>query len=283
MKTATAQVGRVSKSISVITDSPGAENLRLRFTADVRMPIVAKPVFRFTLNTIEGQPATQRLLLSRTDGQPLTIRMTAVSAPGLSVAAQSVDEVAAHDDSGGDHKQTPWGAAEPAKLLEPAAGDAWVELLADASLEAGRYSGEVKLATDDPEAPEIAIPYTIRVRPLIEARPDVVRMWTALREGDPGRSTIVSLSHSGNRKFSVTSVEVSHPKIFNAVAYNPEPSSQHSIRAGVVEGIGADALQGGVEGWIRVATDDPEMPELKITVLIAPNRELSRRPVRGGG
>jgi hypothetical protein len=283
MKTAATQSGRVSKSVTVTTDAPGAENLRLRFTADVRMPIVARPVFRFTLNTIEGNRAAQRLLLSRSDGEPLTIRNTATPAPGLTLTAHSVGEGPDRDEPAPDQKQTPWGAGGPQKDVVASTGDVWVEMVADPSLAAGRYSGEVKLATNDPEAPEVAVPYTVRVRPLIEARPDVVRMWTALRADDPGRSAIVTLSHHGDRKFRISSVEVSNPKIFTATAYNSEPSTQHSIRVRVVEGVGADALGGGVQGWIRVTTDDPEIPQIQIPVLVAPNRDLSRRPVAGAG
>ncbi len=78
MKTAVSQNGRVSKSVNVYTSEPGAKNLRLRFTVDVRMPIAATPSFRFVLNTIEGQDASQRILLRRTDGEPLEIRRTKV-------------------------------------------------------------------------------------------------------------------------------------------------------------------------------------------------------------
>jgi hypothetical protein len=281
MKTAPTQNGRVSKSVNVSTDAPGAETLRLRFTVDVQMPIVAKPVFRFTLNTVEGSPSAERLLLSRTDGEPLTIRGTTVPLPKLTVTARSVGEAAPPEEPAGEADQTPWGMAEPYKGLKPAAGDVWVELAAAPSLAAGRYSGEVKLATDDPEAPEIAIPYTVRVRPLIEARPDVVRLWTAPGVNDPGRSAIVTLSRYGGRKFTITSVEVSNPKIFTAVTYNHEASPQQSIRVGLVEGVGAEAVRESFEGWIRVTTDDAEMPRFEIPVVVAPNQMLSRRPVHG--
>jgi hypothetical protein len=283
MKTTPTQNGRVSKAVTVSTDAPGAESLRLRFTVDVQMPIVAEPVFRFTLNTVAGSTAAARLLLSRSDGKPLAILGTVVPLPKLTVTTRAVGEAAAPDSPVGDRDQTPWGMAEPAKGLKPAAGDVWVEMAVAPSLAAGRYSGEVEMATNDPRAPEIAIPFTVRVRPLIEARPDVVRMWAAPEANDPGRSAIVTLSRYGGGKFAVTAVEVSHPKVFTAVAYNSQASPQQTIRVGLAEGIGTEALHGGVEGWIRVTTDDPEMPQLEIPVLVAPNQMLSRRPVHGAG
>ena len=116
------------------------------------------------------------------------------------------------------------------------------------------------------------IPYTIRVRPLIDARPVVVRMWTAPTTKDPGRSAIVTLTHYGDRKFSISGVEVSNPAIFTAAAYSGEPSTQQSIRAGLVEGLEAATLGASMEGWIRVTTDDPERPVIEVPVLVAPTQ-----------
>jgi hypothetical protein len=149
------------------------------------------------------------------------------------------------------------------------------------SLAAGRYSDVVRVATNDPEAPEVQIPFTIRVRPLIEARPAVVRMWTAPTTRDPGRSSIVTLVHHGDRKFGVSSVAVSHPEVFTAAAYGDDIASQQSIRIGLIEGLDSAALGASLEGWIRITTDDPERPLIEVPVLVAPTRTLSRRPVNG--
>jgi hypothetical protein len=154
-------------------------------------------------------------------------------------------------------------------------------MVADHSLAAGRYSDAVRLATNHPEAAEIEIPFTIRVRPLIEPRPAVVRMWTSPTTSDPGRSAILTLQHHGGRSFIVRSVEVSHSEIFTAAAYGTEPSTQQSVRISLIDGLDADSLGASLEGWIRITTDDPERPVLEIPVLVAPNRTLSRRPVDG--
>ncbi len=281
MKTAVSQNGRVSKSVNVYTSEPGAKNLRLRFTVDVRMPIAATPSFRFVLNTIEGQDASQRILLRRTDGEPLEIRRTKVPLTGVTVTAHAVDNPPPQASPQPEATQTPWGEAHQQKTQAAETGDVWLDMEASTSLAAGRYSDAVRLATNHPEAPEIEIPFTIRVRPLIEARPAVVRMWTAPTTNSPGRSGIVTLQHHGDRSFGVSSIEVSHPEIFTAVAYGKDPSTQQSIRTALVEGLDAATLGASFEGWIRVTTDDPEKPILEIPVLVAPTRTLSRRPVDG--
>jgi hypothetical protein len=244
------------------------------------MPIEVLPSFRFVLNTIEGKDSNERILLRRTDGEALVIRKTLVPMVGVTVTAEQVDATLPDAEHGGDADSTPWGAAAPAAIAAEA-GDVWLEMAADATLAAGRYSDVVRLATNHPEAAEIEIPYTIRVRPLIDARPVVVRLWTAPTTKDPGRSAIVTLTHYGDRKFSITGVEVSNPEIFTAAAYSGEPSTQQSIRTGLVEGLDAATLGASMEGWIRVTTDDPERPVIEVPVLVAPTQTLSRRPVAG--
>jgi len=281
MKTAASQNGRVSKTVSVFTDAAGAESLRLRFTVDIRMPIEALPSFRFVLNTIEGKDSNERILLRRTDGEALVIRKTLVPLAGVTVTAEPVDATPPEAVSVEEADPTPWGAATAPAAIAAETGEVWLEMAADATLAAGRYSDVVRLATNHPEAAEIQIPYTIRVRPLIETRPVVVRMWTAPTTKDPGRSAIVTLTHYGDRKFSITGVEVSNPAIFTAAAYSGEPSTQQSIRTGLVEGLEAATLGASMEGWIRVTTDDPERPVIEVPVLVAPTQPLSRRPVAG--
>jgi hypothetical protein len=246
------------------------------------MPIEASPVFRFVVNTTEGTRATNRILLRRSDGEPLVVRRTKVPLSGVVVTAQPVDQGADQTPGETPATPTPWGAAHARSVGDHAGpGDVWLEMETDPALPAGRYSDTVHVATNDPEAPEIEIPFTIRVRPLIDARPGVVRMWTASSNDASARSAIVTLQHHGNRKFTIKSVEISHPEIFTAVPYGEEPSSRQTVRIGLVEGLDADALGSSLEGWIRVTTDDPEKPVIEVPVLVAPNRSLSRRPVDG--
>ena len=281
MKTGATQRGRISKTVSVFTDAAGAENLRLRFTVDVRMPIEALPSFQFVLNLIEGNRSQERILLRRADGEDLVVRKTEVPLAGVTVTAEPADAVSRETGSEAGADSTPWGAYGAKVPGDAKPGDVWLELAVDGALAAGRYSDVVRLATNHPEAAQIEIPFTIRVRPLIEARPAVVRMWTGATAEDAGRSAIVTFSHYGDRKFLITGVEVSHPAIFSAAAYGRDPSTQQSIRTGLVEGLDASALDAVVEGWIRVATDDPERPVLTVPVLVAPTRALSRRAVVG--
>jgi hypothetical protein len=212
----------------------------------------------------------------------LEIRKTKVSQSGLTVTTGSPDvessTVRMKAETG---TPTPWGAPTGRADIVPQPGEIWVELVADAALPAGRYSDVIRLATNHPDAPEISIPYSVRIRPLIEARPSAVKMWTAQSLEDPGRSAVVTLRHYGDRKFTITGVEVSHPALFTATAYAQTPSTQQTVKTALVENLDAAALGARIEGSIRITTDDPDRPNFDIPVVVAPTRTQSRRPITG--
>ena len=282
MKTVTSQSGRVSKSVTVTTDAPGAENLRLRFSVDVRRPIDGRPSLRLILNTIEGTGSSQRILLSRTDGEALAIREARSPVDGVSVTVRPVEPAATQHPVQAEETPTPWGAPTPPEnRTEGKPGDVWLEMETTATLPAGRYSNTLRLATNDPEAPVLDVPFTIRVRPLIDTRPAVVRLWTGPPSTGEGRSVVATLQHTGGRSFKIMSIEVSHPEIITAQAYGSKAAVQQSVRIGLVDGLDAAVVGAGIEGWLRIATDDVERPLIEIPVLVAPTQALSRRPFGG--
>jgi hypothetical protein len=54
LKTSANQNRRFSKAINVVTDAEDARSFSLRFTVDVRAPIVARPSYRLSLTAISG-------------------------------------------------------------------------------------------------------------------------------------------------------------------------------------------------------------------------------------
>lgn len=280
--TTSTQSGRISKSIAVTTDSPEAGTFRLRFVAELHMPVAIRPTRRFTINLIEGAAGSSRLLLSRGDGQPLRILGSTLGVEGLVVHAHPV-RTHRKTSSAKEAKEpaTPWGQQPPQKTeLAAKSGDVWLELESSPSLAPGTYAGKLQLATDHPDAPEIQLPYTVRVRPLIETLPQTVRLWSSAPPPDPGRSAILTLRHNGGRSFEITGVEVSHPQLFSAVG-NPRPAAtQQTVRVRLADEADGNRLGGGIEGLIRITTDDEQRPLVEVPVLLAPSRLLSQRPVR---
>jgi len=258
MRTTATQNGRLSKSINIRTNSENARDLVLRFTADVEAPVLVKPFNRLVVNSLEGEEGSARVLLHRNDGQPLTVIGTATGDPHLVARTAKVSD-------------------EPdAEQLGGVPGDQWLELVVEPGAPVGTRAGTITLEINHPLVATLAVPYSIRVQPLIEARPGEVRLWTGAVSERRKNSVTVNLINNRGREFTVTGVEVSHPDLFSAAAYG-EHSIQNYLRVAVLENVGGDDVPAvTVEGWVDISTDDPERPKLRLPVVVAPSR--SRRP-----
>ena len=259
MRTAVSQNGRVSKSINIRTDSENARDLVLRFTADVEAPVLVKPFNRLVVNSLEGEEGSARVLLHRNDGQPLMVNGTTTGDPHLVARTAKVTE-------------------EPeAEQLGGVPGDQWLELVVEPEAPVGTRAGTITLEINHPLVATLAVPYSIRVQPLIEARPGQIRLWTGAMSERRKNSVTVSLINNRGREFTFTGVEVSHPDLFSATAYG-ERSTQNILRVAVLDSAGGnDGPPVTVEGWVDISTDDPERPKLRLPVVVSPSRP--RRPV----
>jgi len=110
MRTAPLQDRRIAKSIGVRTDAADLTNLNLRFSVDVRAPIVFKPSSRLVISTVEGQETRKRVLVRRADGENLEILSADTGDPTLVVVTEPVVKRERTND------------------YEAAPGDVWLEL-----------------------------------------------------------------------------------------------------------------------------------------------------------
>ncbi len=260
MRTPLLRDRRITKSIAVLTDDADNKNLRLRFSVDVRAPIVFKPNSRLVVSTVEGKETSKRVLLRRADGETLEILSTETDDQRLLVAIEPVVK------------------KERTNEHEAAPGDVWLELALPADAPIGSRAGKLRLATNDPVAKSFEVPVAVRVRPLIAHRPDGVRLWpTPSRSGD-GYSGFVNLTRAGEGSFTITGIDVSHPEVFSAAAISAEPAGRQTVRVELAAGLGPEAITSTIEGWIEIRTDDPVRTKVEVPVIVASNREGSRRP-----
>jgi hypothetical protein len=260
MRTAALQNRRITKSIAVQTDAPDLKNLNLRFSVDVRTPIVFMPSDRLVISTVEGEEARKRFLLRRTDGEALEILSADTGDPALKVVAEPVVNKERTND------------------FEAAQGDVWLELVLPADSPIGSRTGKLRLSTNDPVAPSLEVPFAMRVRSLIEFRPEGIRLWPSPSRSGDGYSAFVSLNRNGKGNFTITGIEVSHPEIFSASVIPSEPAGRQTIRVELAEALGPEAIEATIEGWIEISTDDPVRSKLQVPVVVASNREGTRRP-----
>jgi len=260
MRTPLLRDRRITKSISVRTDAADHRNLNLRFSVDVRAPIVFKPNPRLVISTLEGQETSKRVLLRRADGETLEILSAETDDQTLVVVTEPVVKKERTND------------------FEAAPGDVWLELFLPADSPIGSRTGKLRLATNDPVAKSFEVPFAMRVRPIIDHRPDGVRLWpTPSRSGD-GYSGFVNLNRAGEGSFTITGIDVSHPEVFSAAAVSAEPAGRQTVRVELAAGLGPEAITSTIEGWIEIRTDDPVRTKIDVPVVVASNREGTRRP-----
>jgi hypothetical protein len=260
MRTAPLQDRRITKSIAVRTDAADLAILNLRFSVDVRAPIVFRPNNRLFISTVEGQEARKRVLLRRADGETLEILSADTGDPTLVAVTVPVVKKERTND------------------YEAAPGDVWLELVLPADSPIGSRTGKLRLSTNDPIASSFEVPFAMRVRSLIEFRPDGVRLWPTPSRSGNGYSGFVNLNRNGQGSFMITGIDVSHPEVFSAAVVSSEPAQRQTVRVELTKDLGPEAIRGTIEGWIEISTDDPIRPKVEVPVVVASNREGTRRP-----
>ena len=244
------------------TDAPEARSLRLRFSADVEAPLVAMPTMRFILSAVEGEPAESRILLRRTDGKALELGVDGTGNPALSVSSEVV--------------------TKPTKKerLQAEPGDVWLVLATKPGQRIVNSNGSLKVTTNQPDVPTLTIPYTVRVRPLIEIRPATAQLWFG-QEDSGRRQTMVTLTGYKDRKFTITGVDVSNPELFSARADSQSSSTRHRLWISLAEGATASSEKAKVKGFVRIHTDLPGREQFNLPVLVESRSPAERRTVYG--
>lgn len=257
VKTRPGQHGRISKGVTVTTDAEGAEALRLSFMAEVVAPIMARPANRLYLNVVEGRSASARLLLERSDGQPLEV--TEVEAPAD--APVKIDA-------------TPVGKDTPSMPgVEAGQGDVWIEASVTEAADPGRWGSNLTVKTNHPEMPVFQVPVHLTVRPVIEAVPGGLRM--VVETGGAVRPAQVRVRHTGDEPFSIKEVVTDPTDLLVATVLSDGARPQHVIRLEVPEPKGIDSI---IRGSVSVVTDGGHRVKVAVVLEDRSANAAVRRP-----
>lgn len=253
------QSGTMSKSISVATDAPEAKSLRLSFKFMVETMISMKPRPQIFVNTIIGDAASGRILMHRSDGEKLEISAVRHENPDIEVVAVPVEP-----------------KDEKVAGFSPEPGDVWLVATAKDDAAAGNHSLKVWLTTNHPKMTEVEVPVTFRIKPIISAHPDQVRIWVQESGAGP-RGTLFRVIHNGGADFEVTSVAVEDETLVNASLVTEASARTHNIRVEVSDDIeAADLGRKGKTTEVVIATSDPKQPEIRVPVLVAQRQAVTR-------
>ena len=252
------QSGTLSKSISVATNAPGAKSFRLSFKFMVETMISMKPRPQIFVNAIIGDPASGRILMHRSDGEKLEISAVRYDNPDIEVAAVPFDAEA----------ENPAG-------FKPMAGDVWLIAKANEGASSGNHSLKVWLTTNHPKMTEVEVPVTFRIKSLISAHPEQVRLW--VQEGGAGpRGTLFRVIHNRGSDFEVTSVVVEDEALVTASLVAEGTARMHNIRVEVSEDLKPADLNQNTTTELVIGTSDPKQPEIRVPVVIARRQAVTR-------
>jgi hypothetical protein len=246
--------------VTVTTDATDASSITLRFTVESKATILFAPRAQFMVYAFEGEAARSRLLLRRGDGEKLVVH----SAEAGNEHLETVIEPVVKRESLGEIEATP--------------GDVWLDLVLSPEAPVGNLSGRIQVASNHPQAQTFGIQYLVRVRSVIETRPDGVRLWLLGSGSGEGTSNFVRVIHNQPGDFKITSLDVSHPEFFSAAALSSEAAAQQAVSVRLTEGLTPEALGKTIEAWIEIGTDLQPGVKLELPVLIAPTRAGTRRP-----
>jgi len=179
IKTTSTQSGPASTSIAVNTDSPGAPRVMLSVTFRSVTAVTVLPRPRINLNGVEGDVPTVTLVFHRSDGEKLEITGVEHSDESVLINSKPVKKEMAI----GNLKALP--------------GDVLVEASVAPGTGAVSINGRLKFKTNHPDAEFIDVPFSLRLRPVIEARPAQIRL--ILQDGNSSARTALFRIHDRRR------------------------------------------------------------------------------------
>ncbi len=247
--TGSNQNGHFSKGVTVHTDEPGSEDIRLSFSYQVLAPVLVRPQGRLIMAGIEGRPLDRWLRLTGHGETPLEVTRIDNPAPKrLLITSGRVGE-----------------GERPQGLSDVRPGDIWIHLQVRSEATASDFSGILKLATNNPERPLIEVPVQVRIRPLISASPTTVELTVGDDRHEP-KSIVVRLGHNGGKPFRITGIQSSEPDLITVTQLSTGSQVSHLVRLTLVAAATSKVPPAGVTATVRVATDEPVRPEVTIPV-----------------
>ncbi len=232
--------GPISKSILVLTNDPETTTMTLVMKADVQpiVEVLPRPLIR--LNAIQGEPATERLVVVSSRLEDFEVTGVTPSVPYLETSVRKLAKDERVDGKADDQYEVRVSLKESAPV--------------------GPLNATLKIETDSSEAKSIEVKLFGVVRALIHVTPSEVRFGSVEAKVKPGRNIIV-VNNRADRPMQVTAVDVDNPA-FEAAMYSIQDGKRYQITVTV----NGDAEPGAQEGTLSITTDDPERPVLTVPV-----------------
>lgn len=233
--------GGVAKSITVLSNDPKTPRMTLTLRAEIVSFIEVSPgyVRLLQVQTMPTQPTVVSLWSG--DGTPFEVVDVRSPEPWVQASARR---------------------AEPSERRAGAPDDQWrleVSVTPDAPL--GPLADRLVVRTTHPRLPELEVPLSGFVRPVLQPTPAIVDFGAVARAAPDKARFVLKLFNFGGPSVELRGASVDLP--FLAVSTSPEDAGR---RFRIELRLAPDAPKGKFEGTLKVETTSPTMPVVEVPV-----------------
>ena len=224
--------GPISKAVLVFSNDPATPQVNLVIKADVRafIEVLPRPLIIFR-NVLQGEPASERLVLLSADGSDFKVESAEASGGTYQLVYKELGE----KERIPDRKGSQWE----------------LTVTVPANAPEGMLNQKIVVKTTAAKAPEVTINVTGAVRPVVQVIPPQVNFGTVAGDALVGQNFLVVNNRQGV-ELQLSEVKVDNPNFATEVI--PLQAGQ---RYQVAVSMKAGVPKGAQKATVKISTSDP--------------------------
>lgn len=234
--------GPITKAVLVYSNDPDNPQVNLVIKADVRAFVEALPRSLIRFNVLQGEAATEKVVLVPYEDSEFKVTGTEVSGGPYQVAYRELPE----KERIPDRKGSQWEVS--------------VTVPADAP--EGMLNQKITVKTTAPKAPEVLLTVSGVVRPIVQVIPGEINFGTVPSDAPIGRNVIIINNRQGS-ELAISKAEVDSDS-FKTEVIPLQAGQRFQIAVTMEPGI----AKGTHKATLKVATNDPARKTIEIPVMV---------------
>jgi hypothetical protein len=236
----TAFSGPIAKSVLVFSNDPASPQVNLVIKAEVRSFVEVLPRNLIRLNVLQGEPATEKVILSSADASDF--------------------KVTGIDTLGGPY-DVKFRELPDKERIPDRRGSQWeVAVTVPANAPEGLLNNKITVKTNAPKAPEVTLQVSGVVRPIVQVIPGEINFGTVAGDAPVGRNVILINNRQGTQ-LELTKLEVDNPQFTTEVI--PLQAGQ---RFQVAVTMAAGTPKGVQKATLRISTNDAARKLIEVPI-----------------
>lgn len=231
------------------TSDPAHPQLNLVFDFNVLTPVLLLPSAIVNLYGVQGEPIKQTIIVRRPDGKPMEIKDVAGLPPEVVLTKEPV---------------TAKNADPPTSNNPARPGDVRLLFAVAQTDKPGSLTAQLKIATNHPDKPELTMPLTVNVQPIVRVTPPRLQV---RRDPTAAEATArINLAHAHSKPFRVQNVAVKGdlPGCTASVA----SGAAGPVQVIEVHSAGEAPAAGIYNGTVMATTDLASTPTIEVPVTL---------------